>query len=680
MGVELKHKGVVVPAWLTDALLLLGCALLIYMPLFSGTSSMKWDATDIYLPWKCFISECLRAGEFPLWNPYINLGFKQYGDPGTWYPLSQFIGILRPYDLYSLHAEFVLHIFIAGMGARALGLNLDLHRKAALLLAISYMFSGFMLSNAQHIGWIISAAWLPFVLVQARNILRFGGIFNSMRLGLLCFLMFTGGYPGIFVVTCYFLLFMGVLYCFRQYKAKSWAGVWHLLGYSLLAALCFTVFSLGPIYSLHELSQYITRHGGLSLSDSLVGSFMPKAMISLLAPYAVSVHDFGFWGEDFSMLNIYIGAFSLVLISIGIYHPQYRTPRFRNYVLISVVFLLASMGIHSPIRSWLYEILPFMNQFRFPALFRLFFIFFSLLAASAVFSRIIARTDSMYRFRIVFISWLVFYFILSASYLFLGQDKVDQRAAIQLFIVDLGFAVYFYFAWKYKDQLELGYRAVLVFVVCNLFLATGMNFYATIADDTCPVPSNAVLIQHDRVYDKPSTEIAMRYQNDSAFDASVPYLWKSQGVYLKRPATDGYNPYRLKAHDSLEYYGYWDSMLQFPWAYFTPNANGLNSLQIMEFKPGSMRIDARVEEATELRLACNYDVHWQLLNGDKPMKINTYYQSLMSVKLEPGCYNLHFSYRPKWFLLFMYVNWFLLGFGCVVLAIDSLFRKRLEKQ
>lgn len=680
MGAELKRRGVAVPVWLTDALMLLGCALLIYLPLFTGTASMKWDATDIYLPWKYFISECLREGEFPLWNPYINLGFKQYGDPGTWYPVSQFIGILRPYDLYSLHAEFILHIFIAGMGARALGLNLGMHSKAAFLFAISYMFSGFMVSNAQHIGWIVSAAWLPFVLLQARNILRLGGVFNAMRLGLLCFLMFTGGYPGIFIVTCYFLLFMGVLYCFRQYKAKSWAGVLQLLGYSLLAAFCFTVFSIGPIYSLHELSQYITRQGGLSIDASLVGSFMPKAMISLFAPYGVSVHDFGFWGEDFSMLNIYTGAFSLVLIGIGIYHPQYRTPRFRNYLLISILFLLAAMGLHSPIRYWLYEVLPYMDHFRFPALFRLFFILFFLLSACTVFSRIIARTDSIYRFKGHFIFWFTAYILLSSSYLLFGRSRIDERVAVQLLLLALGMFLYFYFTWRFRGRLELEYRAALLFVFWNLFLTTGMNFYATIADDTSPIPSNTVLIQHDRVYEKPSTEIPMRYQNDSAYDASVPYLWKSQGVYIKGPATDGFNPYRLKTHDSLEYYGYWDSMLLFPWAYFTPNAEGLNSLQIMEFRPGTMRIDARVEVPTELRLACNYDPHWQLMNGDKPMKINTYYHSLMSVKLEPGFYNLQFTYRPKWFLLFMYVNWFLLGLGCVILVINSLIQKRLEKQ
>jgi hypothetical protein len=678
MGVEMSRKGIVLPPWLTDALLLLAAALLIYWPLFSGTSSMKWDATDIYLPWKYFISECLRDGEFPLWNPYINLGFKQYGDPGTWYPISQFIGILRPYDLYSLHAEYVLHIFVAGMAARALGLNLGMHRKAAFLLAMCYMFSGFMVSNAQHMGWIISAAWLPFVLLQARNVMRLGGLFNALRLGLLCFLMFTGGYPGIFIVTAYFLIFMGFLYSVRQFKSKSWGGVLQLVGYSMLAALFFTIFSIGPIYSLHELSQHITRGAGLSMADSLVGSFVPKALISLLAPYAVSIHDMEYWGEDFSMLNVYTGAFSLLLLSIGLVYKQYRTPRFRNYLLISLVFLLASMGLHSPIRSWLYSILPYMDQFRFPALFRLFFILFFLLAASTIFSRIITRTDTIYRFKGLIVFWLIIYVLLSSLFLFFGQQIVDERIAVQLLLLGIGLAIYFYFSWRNQDRLELGYRAALVFVFCNLFLSTGMNFYATIADDTSPSATNIVLNSYDRTYDVPDMEVIMRYQNDSAYDAEVPYLWKSQGIYIKRPATDGYNPYRLRDHDSLEYYNYWDSVMQQPWAYFTNEGEGLNSLQMMEFKPGSVRIDARVEKATELRLASNYDRHWQLYNGEEPMKIGTYYNSLMSVKLEPGFYTLHFMYRPKWLMFFMYINWFFLGLGIVILAVNSYFNNKIQ--
>lgn len=678
MGVEMSRKGIVLPPWLTDALLLLAAALLIYWPLFSGTSSMKWDATDIYLPWKYFISECLRDGEFPLWNPYINLGFKQYGDPGTWYPISQFIGILRPYDLYSLHAEYVLHIFVAGMAARALGLNLGMHRKAAFLLAMCYMFSGFMVSNAQHMGWIISAAWLPFVLLHARNVMRLGGIFNALRLGLLCFLMFTGGYPGIFIVTGYFLILMGFLYSVRQFRSKSWGGVLQLFGYSMLAALFFTIFSIGPIYSLHELSQHITRGAGLSMADSLVGSFVPKALISLLAPYAVSVHDMDYWGEDFSMLNIYTSAAALLLIHIGIFYSTYRTPRFRNYLLVAVAFILASMGMHSPIRSWLYEILPYMDQFRFPALFRLFFILFFLLAACTVFSRIITRSESMFRFKYSIIFGFIVYFILSGVYLIFGQNRIDERTAVQLLLLGLGVTIYYYFVWRYRERIELEFRVFLVFTFLNFFLTTGMNFYATIADDTSPSDANIVLNSYDKTYDVPDLEVPMRYQNDSAYDKDVPFLWKSQGVYLKRPATDGYNPYRLKDHDSLEYYNYWDSVLQHPWAYLTNEAEGLNSLQMMEFKPGSVRIDARVEQATELRLASNYDVHWQLSNGEQAMKIGTYYHSLMSVKLEPGFYTLHFSYRPKWLMLFMYINWFVLGIGVVVLIVNYYYKNKIK--
>jgi uncharacterized membrane protein YfhO len=98
----------------------------------------------------------------------------------------------------------------------------------------------------------------------------------------------------------------------------------------------------------------------------------------------------------------------------------------------------------------------------------------------------------------------------------------------------------------------------------------------------------------------------------------------------------------------------------------------------MEFKPGSVRIDARVEQATELRLASNYDVHWQLYNGEQAMKIGTYYHSLMSVKLEPGFYTLHFSYRPKWLMLFMYINWFVLGIGVVVLIVNYYYKNKIK--
>ena len=104
-----------------DALLLLAIVIVALFPLVSGTNTMKWDATDLYLPWKYYVTECFANGELPLWNPFINSGFPQMADPGSWYPVSWILAWLGGgYSLNVLHWEYIIHLFIGGFGMYSL--------------------------------------------------------------------------------------------------------------------------------------------------------------------------------------------------------------------------------------------------------------------------------------------------------------------------------------------------------------------------------------------------------------------------------------------------------------------------------------------------------------------------------------------------------------------------------
>src|SRR3972149_5755237 len=126
--------------------------------------SMKWDMIDQFYPWRFFIGECLQNSILPLWNPYQCLGYPIHADPqsGAWYPFVWIIGLLSRYGLYSNQLEFVLHVFLAGVGMYKLANGLKLPNKVALLMAMSYLCSGFFVGNAQHFTFIISSAWVPF--------------------------------------------------------------------------------------------------------------------------------------------------------------------------------------------------------------------------------------------------------------------------------------------------------------------------------------------------------------------------------------------------------------------------------------------------------------------------------------------------------------------------------------
>ena len=105
-------------------LLLLGILCLAgYWPISSNLFSLKNDAYIYFLPCRHFISEQIRSGHFPLWNPYFYMGFPLHGDMqgGVWNPVVWLFSLFTTYTMTTLQYETLLYIFIAGLGGLEYG-------------------------------------------------------------------------------------------------------------------------------------------------------------------------------------------------------------------------------------------------------------------------------------------------------------------------------------------------------------------------------------------------------------------------------------------------------------------------------------------------------------------------------------------------------------------------------
>ena len=140
--------------------------LLFYWPVSFGVYSMKWDILNWFFPMRQLVGEILQAHLVPLWNPYINLGYPLGIDPqsGSLYPLTWAIGYFLGYSVYVIGLEFVLHTIFGFWGFKKLGKTLGWSLNTALVVGLLYAGSGFMVGNSQHLTYIISAAWIPWIL------------------------------------------------------------------------------------------------------------------------------------------------------------------------------------------------------------------------------------------------------------------------------------------------------------------------------------------------------------------------------------------------------------------------------------------------------------------------------------------------------------------------------------
>lgn len=369
-------------------LLLLLICLLTYWPLTFNIFSVKNDAIHYFLPYRFNISEAIRNGEWPFWSPYIYLGNPVYGDmqSGVWNPFVWLFSCIDRYNITLFHWENLLYIFLAGAGMYKLTNRLTSHPHAALLIAISYMLSGFMLSG-QLINWLASAAFIPFVVHYYTLLLNTARNGYALKTGIALFLLFTAGYPSFFITTCYILSFLFILTIVRKLRHKEAKTTrWSLFSIQhLLLILVFMGLSLPAIVSYIDLLPYYQRGSGISYTEAVINSFEWQHFLSILFPSSISASDISS-STDISFRNLYTGIFSTLLLFA--FPPKLNR---KNILLISLALfaVLFSLGNLTPVRRLCYDYLPLMNTFRHPSQARLFFIFAILLLTTPGISQFI---------------------------------------------------------------------------------------------------------------------------------------------------------------------------------------------------------------------------------------------------------------------------------------------------
>lgn len=499
----------------------------VYFPLFTGNSILKWDATAIYLPWKRFICNAIFSENLPLWNPFMGLGFPQMMDVGTWYPISWIFGI-GGYGLYSLSAEYLFHVWFGAMGIYFLLRYWKFDFLLSCVLAIVFLFNGFFIGNAQHVGWIVGAAWLPWIFW---SFLRWESTFRSRNAGLLLVvflgLQFTGGYPGLFVFTFYFLWFWYVVSRCKKIENRwvwesridwrnpfntemgtiAWWQIWLLFLAITMPAWVGLALNLGEI----------TRAQGLGAADQNYGSFPSVGLIGVLNP-----EWFNHWiakgngsvslaaaQTDISMMNAYLNGL-LVISSMVVLFVGYRKNWFhesdRKFLLISgtimLFFFLISMGGELPLRSGLNKILPGLGYFRFPALTRIFALIALLLFTAKLMQILINQWGS----------------------------KSENKSI----------AVYVLLALIVQQSLTVAYS-----LRSTTVLTTKQNEYIEKSW------IKQVEDQLDEKYLKGSTNNLITNKvvfADANVERKSSFLWYNRGVLDAVFSADGYNPYLLVSH------------------------------------------------------------------------------------------------------------------------------------
>lgn len=672
--------------WINAATLLL-FPILAYWQVATMGYTLKWDAMDQFFQHLFFVCECYGHGQLPLWNPYQHLGQPFFADPlaGFWYPVNSVLAALLPCDARLVNASLIVHIIIGGFAMYSLLRGLGISGYVALCFALAYECNGMFVSNAQHLPYIVSAAWLPFVLDAFLRLLHRPSAYHSLFLGGVTTMLITGGYPAFTLILASFLVLLWVITGVKSLISKDYSALGLLVGYSFLGLLVCLVLSAGFLYSFWEVYPLSVRADAISLTQIHFGPFPPGALVSTVLPYVVSA-DVDAFGSNISMINAYMGLLAVVFLIPGLVYG--KLPKKSFWVFMAIVALLASFGEVLPVRQWMAEWLPGFNKFRFPSTFRIFWmIAFMALAASGlqyvvnqleVKQKALLPQRLILLFGVVLLVFVLFSVGLGAklSYppLFNMRKAPEYLAAVRFHDLMLSQGVIvlallallyglFRLPWQRTAKLLL-----VAWVVVELLLSAQFNIPATVISNRKMHRYLTEMAKLPQGFPMPGEKTIGSKLGDDRI-ALWPTYYNHNTLY-KQVGFGGFNPFELKTKDRFNSGPCKEVVWQNPVAFIE---TGTGAIAWQGWQPYGARL--AVDMATDGKLVLsqvNYK-GWQAKLNGHTVPITPYCETLVGIEIPKGKHLVSFTFeRPLVAGLFGFC---LVGYAIWLVAIVFIARR-----
>ncbi|MDX2032473.1 MAG: YfhO family protein [Blastocatellia bacterium] len=273
---------------------------------------------------RALAGEMLRAGQAPLWNPYIFGGMplmaSVYG--GSFYLPNWLFAILPPG--MAINVVVITTYHLALIGTYLYGRRLGMARIGALLAGVAFSFGGFMINHLAQTSRIAAAAWLPWVLLAIEALSRSEEGRRSWRWAALgsvfIALQFFAGEPQMMVFTA----LVAAPCALAGFRRCAGAEAKRRYAFSIAGMLiCGVLFCLIEFLPARELLAQSERSDpGPLFFDTY--SLPPWQLPALIIPYffggaLLSPYRVPYWGKEIPVImSGYVGMATWLLALVAV--------------------------------------------------------------------------------------------------------------------------------------------------------------------------------------------------------------------------------------------------------------------------------------------------------------------------------------------------------------------------
>ncbi len=377
-----------------------------------------WYCCDnllVNVPSKVFLAEELKAGRFPLWNPYIFAGTPFFADINlaVLHPLNLLYLVLPPFRALTMG---VLMLFLGGsVGMYVLGRTIRLGRFTSLVGAAVFGFSGSLIVYTNNIPILQVAALVPWAMAA------WIGYLKTM----------TGRDLVIFVLVAVFQFFSG----HPQFTYYTWLM---LIAYTLTIKPSFQMVRLGlnaallvalvsSIQAIPFLEfAFSSTRAGRDFAFATIDSVHPLSLIRLILPGIVGDLSGGTAWIQAGTVHGYVGFLPLLLAPLA-----WKAKIGRFFIAIAVISILMAMGKYTPVYWLAYHVVPGIAWFREPV--QILFLWgFGLAGAAMVAVERLVKKPSGSRYMLI----VGFVFLLAAGVVSVGQMSIWGEISRLSFLPD----------------------------------------------------------------------------------------------------------------------------------------------------------------------------------------------------------------------------------------------------